>query len=111
MKPFDYDKYLENNLLLKEMETEPTVEVSGTSSSQNTQKIEKFMKDNEVFINKIKLLVGSNPKILADFIDTLNQKITVDKKLRQTSDAQQAGKFLKKAAGKKLNEPTPPTEK
>lgn len=79
-----------------EKEEKPT-----TSSNPNTAKIEKFMNDNKTFIDKIKLFVGSNPKLLAAFISSLNQKISTDKKIRQTSDAQQAGKFLKKASGEK----------
>jgi len=76
-------------------------EKSTTSSNPNAAKIEKFMNDNKTFIDKIKLFVGNNPKLLASLVSSINQKISTDKKIRQTSDAQQAGKYLKRASGEK----------
>jgi hypothetical protein len=79
-------------------------EKSTTSSNPNAAKIEKFMNDNKTFIDKIKLFVGSNPKLLASLVSSLDQKISTDKKIRQTSDAQQAGLNENRESLDKVNE-------
>ena len=93
MEQFDYNNYLKNNTLLKEV-TEAPVE-----AEPSDPKTEKFMKDNASFIEKIKTIVGTNPKQLAAILSAIQKKVNADKKLAVSLDSKRSSEFLSKASG------------
>ena len=83
--------------------------VDEAEETQADPKIEKFMKDNASFIEKIKMTVGTDPKKLAALMSAVNKKVQADKKMTTTSDTKKAGEYMDKAAGKKPGATSIPT--
>jgi hypothetical protein len=81
--------------------------VDEAEETQADPKIEKFMKDNTSFVEKIKMMVGSDPKKLASLMSTITKKVQTDKKMVSTSDTKKAGEYMDKASGKKPGATTP----
>jgi len=82
-------------------ETSVEKSVKEGESGGTDPKIEKFMNDNTSFIDKIKMTVSNNPKLLASLMSTISKKVSTDKKIVSTSDTKKAGEYLDKAAGNK----------
>jgi hypothetical protein len=106
MKPFDYNKYRKNNLLLKEdtppkLGTPPPPKTATPPPSQVSKvgaKTSKFVADNKTFIEKMKAVVGSDIKVLASIMKTIMNTVVTDKKIPLSSDAKKVIDFLNSVA-------------